>query len=58
MTLLPQPYGVCTSWLGLCVGACSGYKMGSDRSLSPLFLEDLSMLNSGTFLCSRNAHVR
>lgn len=44
--LFPQPHGVWASWLGLCVGACSGYKMGSDRFHSPLLLEDLSMLNS------------
>lgn len=56
--LFPQPHGVWASWLGLCVGACSGYKMGSDRFHSPLLLEDLSMLNSGTFLYKGNEHVR
>lgn len=56
--LFPQPRGVWASWLGLCVGACSGCKMGSDRFCSPLLLEDLSMLNSGTFLYNRNNRVR
>lgn len=56
--LFPQPHGVWVSWLGLCVGACSGYKMGNDRSYGPLLLEDLSMLNSGTFFYNRNNYVR
>lgn len=45
-----QPHGVWTSWLGLCVGAGSGYKVGNTRFHSPVLLEDLSLLNSGTFL--------
>lgn len=32
--------------------------MGSDRFHSPLLLGDLSTLNSGTFLCNGNEHVR
>lgn len=43
---------------GLCVDACSGYKMGHDRFHSPLLLEDLSMLSLGTILYNRNEHVR
>lgn len=56
--LFPQLHGVWASWLGLCVGACSGYKMGSDRFHSPLLLEDLSMLSSDTFLYNGNEHER
>lgn len=58
LIVFPQPHGVCASRLGLHVGACSGYGMGSDRFHSSLLSEDLSMLNSGTFLCSRSEKVK
>lgn len=56
--VFPQPHGVWASWLGLHVGACSGYVMESDRFHSSLLSEDLSVLNSGTFLYSRGEKVK
>lgn len=57
LILFPQPHEVWASWLGLCVGACSGCKMESDRFHSSLLLEDLAMLSSGTFFYSGNENV-